>query len=375
MLVRCSSRAFRSRLFGLMVCSLAGSGVSARADDVASALYVRTDTDHTTVISPRIRASQDWGETTRTDVTYSADVWTSASIDIRASASVRPVTEQRDEIDFSLKQDLGDFHLHADYRFSTEPDYKSHGLFLGAAYDLADKAAKLDANVRLLTDTVGRAGNPSFARAQGTVDASLAYTQLLDQITLVQFTYEAAHIEGYQASPYRFVGMGSGSTGYACLDAARCMAERVPERRTRNAFAALVRRALSDNVSVGINYRYYLDDWKLTSHTLLADLTLRIGEHSLLQLRYRYYAQGHASFYRMRYLTLDSVYRTRDRELSALSYQRAGIEFERNFALRIRGGQLAAIVSVSGNRYHYDEFVGLGYVSALEISAALVLEI
>jgi hypothetical protein len=346
---------------------------SAHADDAATALYVRTDTDHTTVVSPRVRAGVQLSEATRIDATYAADVWTSASIDIRTSASVRPVTEQRDEIDLALNQDLGDLKLRAAYRFSIEHDYSSHGVTIGGAYAFADNAATLDLNLRAIADTVGRAGDPTFARSLGTFNTSLGFTQVLDPAMFATLTYELAHAQGYQSSPYRVVGVGG--SGFGCVDSSLCLQERVPDGRTRHAFALMLRRAFSDAVSVGLTYRLYLDDWSLLSHTLLAELGVNVATNTLLMLRYRYYTQNAVTFYQRVYASLQTdEYRTRDRELSPLSYQRAGAELLHSFPLE-HGGRVAATLIVSGNAYKYADFVGLDSILALEISAALLLEI
>lgn len=345
---------------------------NARADEVAGALYVRTDNDSTTVISPRVHANKQFGESTNVDVTYTADIWTSASVDIRASASVRPVSEQRDELDLGVRQDWNQLHVRAGYRFSTEHDYTSHGATLGGALDLSDKAATLDANLRLYADTVGRAGDPSFSRALTTLDGALSYTQLLDPQMFLMLTYELAYNHGYQASPYRFVGVGG--NGFGCGGAFDCYPERTPELRLRHALALLVRRALSDTVSIALHYRFYVDDWSLSSHTVLGELGYRPAERTLLSLRYRFYTQGHASFYQKQYFSLTpDQNRTRDKELSQLGYHRAGVELEQAFP--VGSGRLSATFAVSGNLYHYTEFVGLNHVVALEVSAALLLEI
>src|SRR5262245_22825665 len=73
-----------------------------RAQEAATAIYGRTDSDQTVVVAPRLRVQAALAESTRASVVYAVDVWTSASIDIRTSASKVPVTEQRDEIDASL---------------------------------------------------------------------------------------------------------------------------------------------------------------------------------------------------------------------------------------------------------------------------------
>ncbi|HMI90095.1 MAG TPA: hypothetical protein VK509_01975, partial [Polyangiales bacterium] len=97
--------------------SLPAAAVRAQAANptvAATALYVRTDSDETTVIAPRLHVAAPIEESTRLDLVYTVDVWSSASIDIRTSASRRlgadnrpleqqPVTEQRDEIDAGIE--------------------------------------------------------------------------------------------------------------------------------------------------------------------------------------------------------------------------------------------------------------------------------
>ncbi|HKU44853.1 MAG TPA: DUF3570 domain-containing protein [Polyangiales bacterium] len=335
-------------------------------------MYVRTDSDNTTVISPRVRGSASLSERTRADATYAADIWSSASVDIRASASVRPVTEQRDELDLQLSHELEDLQLHGGYRFSIEHDYTSHGGSLGGRLELANNAATLEADLHVIADTVGQSGHPEFARSLTTIDGSLSFTQVLDPAMFAQLTYELAYNSGYQASPYRYVG--AGGTGFGCVDAGPCLPEHVPETRMRHAIALVLRRALSEAASLGVSYRFYLDDWALRSHTVLAELGWNVGAETLLSFRYRFYTQGAVEFYRAVYETLAAdTLRTRDRELSALIYQRAGAELEHAFDVGARDTTLALTLAVSGNLYSYADFVGLREVFALEVSAGLMV--
>jgi hypothetical protein len=355
---------------------LLGLAQRVRADDLASALYIRQDSDRTTVISPHVRLGKQLQEGTQVSASYAADVWTSASIDIRASASKRPVTEQRDELQLSVQQEWIDLHVQAGYRFSSEPDYTSHGASISGSYDLAGNAATLSAGLHVFADAVGRSGDPKFSRQQGTYDASFTFTQIIDPLMFVSATYELAHLQGYQASPYRFVGIGADATGFGCTGTSECLPERVPRARTRHAFALLARRAFGEVFSAGLNYRFYIDDWALSSHTLLAELGWNLGTRSLLSLRYRFYAQTHADFYRERYAQLlPSGFRTRDKELSPMRYHRVGLEFEQIAWSSEEGRKLRATLALSGNRYVYDDFVGLDAVQALEVTAAVLLEL
>jgi hypothetical protein len=356
----------------LLIANLTARPDRARADDAAGAFYVRTDSDATTVISPRVRANKQLGEATQLDATYAADIWTSASVDVRASASVRPVTEQRDEVDLGLRHELGDVHLRGAYRFSSEHDYTSHGVTVGGAIDLAQNAAMIDVNLHVFADTVGQSGNPGFQRALTTFDGALSYTQVLDPVMFMSLTYEVAHNRGYQSSPYRYVGVAG--TGFGCVGASFCLPEYVPPERTRHALAVLIRRGFSEAISLGLNYRLYLDDWGLTSHTVLLDMGINVSAATLLSLRYRFHMQGAVTFYQPIYAKLEAdQHRTRDRELSELTYQRAGAELEHRFDVGEQS-KLSATLAISGNFYNYADFKGLDKVTALEISAGLLFQ-
>jgi hypothetical protein len=183
-------------------------------------------------------------------------------------------------------------------------------------------------------------------------------------------------VRGYQASPYRFVGVGPDATGFGCIGADLCWAERVPRTRTRHAFAGLLRRAVTDAFSIGLRYRFYVDDWALLSHTVLLELGFNLGEHSLLSLRYRFYTQSAVNFYRPRYAELSANdSRTRDRELSAMQYHRLGLELDHELLRTAQGHKFAGTLALGGNYYDYRDFVGLNSTWALEITAALSMEL
>jgi hypothetical protein len=144
--------------------------------------------------------------------------------------------------------------------------------------------------------------------------------------------------------------------------------------RTRHALAFLIRRAFSDSISGGFNYRYYFDDWGLSSHTALVDLALNLGEATVLSLRYRFYVQGSVDFYQKVYQSIaTNQHRTRDRELSQLTYQRAGAELEHEFPVGDHS-KLSASLGLAGNFYKYADFVGLDQISAIELSVGLMFQ-
>lgn len=352
---------------------LFGSG-AAHADSVSSGVFVRADSDHTMVVSPRAHLSKTVVDTTVFDVSYAADIWTSASVDIRASAT-KPVTEQRDELDTSVSHSWDDLTLTGAYRYSVEHDYVSHGVTASGSLDLAQNNTRLGANAFAFIDSVGRAGTPTFHRGLTTAGARLSFTQILGVKTLGQLSYELGHLQGYQASPYRMVGFGG--TGFGCeRSQSLCLLEHEPERRTRHALALMLRHALSDTFSAGVSYRMYVDDWGLLSHTLSAQLAWMLSELTQITLQYRFYTQTGVDFYRMIYPVEASAgaYTTRDREQSPMHDQRLGLELQQLFAIDERGTKLALRANVGGLEYDYRAFAGLSRVRALEVTFALGLE-
>lgn len=347
----------------------------ARAEhEATAAMYVREDTDHTTVVSPRLRVRAPVvQDETHIDASYTVDVWTSASVDIVASAS-QPVTEQRDELNLGLDHVFGDVTVRGNYRFSTEPDYESHGGSVGVAWNLADNAFTLGWSGATSFDRVGRAGDEDFAAGVDTFATGLSLTQVLDPDTVVQLLYDLAFVRGYQASAYRFVAFGS--EGPCGGSAPLCRPEQNPRERTRHAASLRLRRALGSHVSTGGSYRFYLDDWGVVSHTAKLDLAWALRLKSTLALSYRFYTQTAADHYKRQYqLTeLGAALYTRDKELSPLSSHRVALELDWSWELEQPGAAVLTALAVAGTFYRYTDFSMLDRTSALEVTAVLGME-
>jgi hypothetical protein len=345
----------------------------ANPTSASSSVYVRTDSDHTTVVTPRIRVGAPVADQTRIDLVYTADVWSSASIDIRTSAS-QVVTEQRDEIDVSLQHVFSDLTVNGTYRYSKEIDYESHGGMLGGTYALANKSASLGLIARAAFDAVGRAGDPTFRRSASTLSAQASFNQVFDPKSFGQLIYELSAQQGYLSSPYRYVriAMDPGQVPSTCVYPVKsCVLENNPGSRLRHAFALNGRRALSNRFSVGANYRFYLDDWHVTSHTIGIDGAWIPGEGWLLALGYRYYRQSAASHYQPFYLALPMPTQyTSDKELTALSSHRIEVELSRTWTLDSHGTELRTVLLAAPSYFAYDDFLPLDHITALDLTVA-----
>jgi hypothetical protein len=339
----------------------------------AVAAYARTDTNATTIYSPRVRTRLRFGDGA-IDGTYALDSWTGASIDI-VTAATKAVHELRHEVNAGASYDFSNVSVGASYRYSTENDYWSHGGVANLSVDMAQNNTTLAFAAFGSDDVVGRAGSPSFRRPQRSLGGRVSLTQVLGRIAVGQLSYELTRITGYQASPYRFVAIGGQGT---CAGSAElCVPESHPHERMRHAASAYERTALGKYASLGLQYRFYIDDWQVMSHTLEPDLAFLLGEHGRLALTYRYYTQQAAYFYLPRYIGEASQQRyvTRDRKLSTLYDNQLGLVYEHGFELGESGATvLTTGLRASVTRIVYQAFVGLRRVDVLEGTLSLGLD-
>ncbi|MDH5492684.1 MAG: DUF3570 domain-containing protein, partial [Myxococcales bacterium] len=322
----------------------------------------------TFVLTPRVRARAALlGERTHLDIAYAADIWTSASIDIRTAAT-SAVTEERDEIELGLDHELPDLTLRLGYRFSHEPDYVSNTVSASASLALAEKSSTVDARLFFAFDRIGRSGELELPEGQQSLGLRLAFTQIVDPLTLLHFVYEGSRASGYQSSPYRFVGIGGdGLCGGAAL---LCIPEVHPDLRWRHAGVVRGRRALGESGSLGLGYRLYADSWGLWGHTLQLAGAWLPSSTATLTLRYRMHRQSGATFYRGRYAFEDldqQPYFTRDRELGGMWSHRLSLALEKEVEVSSAGTPLLLTFSIAGTDFVYDDFAGLGEVMALDL--------
>ena len=351
-----------------------GAARASYANTGTASLFVRTDSDQTTVISPRAAVGFEPESGLRIDAAYTADVWTSASIDIRTAAT-KPITERRDQLDASVSYDLSDVSLGGGYYLSLEPDYTSHSASLWLREELGAGSATLEERLVVSYDDVGRAGDPGFSKPAWMIGGRVVYTQALDPETILQGVAEVRHRQGFQSSPYRFVGIGG--DGICASTATWCVPEQHPSARTRVALVGRVRRSLSPDSSIGAGYRFYADDWAVLSHTAALQVAWQVSEVTMLTFRYRFYYQGAAGFYQRVYSQQPEQLQfvTRDRELSPTVSNRLAISLETTIDLDDSGTAMRLAATAGGALFNYGDFVGLDEVYALDVSAAATLEL
>jgi hypothetical protein len=322
----------------LIAITIAVGSIDARAErppvDFSFDTLLYTDTDNTIVSSSRVGAiaklDDDGSEVHAAAV---ADAVTSASVDVITEATPR-FSELRTEADVGGAYAFGVWLPSAHYRYSHEADYLSNGGGVSAVRKLGPDST-LELGYDLTYDLIRRSGTPPsvFERTLATHSAEASWSQVVDRSTVVRIAYSFVGQDGYMAKPYRYVPLFDASTVAAAdamgtpisiddfgrLRLSERPPENVPDVRLRQAIAARAIRYLAWlGGSVRGDYRLYLDDWGVRSHT--GELALRAARGDReLDLTQRLYEQTAADFWRRTYVVEPGTipqYRSVDKELS-----------------------------------------------------------
>ena len=200
---------------------------------------------------------------------------------------------------------------------SSEFDYTSLGLSATLSRDINDKLTTLILGASANLDQVSPIGNipvgltpmPVFPVTKATTDSNdtktvtglmFGVTQVINRSTLMQLNYSFGSDSGYLTDPYKILSVVNGTTG--ALHASNpYVYENRPDSRARNALYWKMQHQFTGDV-LTLSYRYYGDDWGITSHTLEGFYRYELNDTHYLQPHVRYYRQGKADFYHT-YLT------------------------------------------------------------------------
>ena len=283
--------------------------------DAKGSLAMYADSDHTTVVTSVAEGSVRLKQPVVVNAHALIDAVSSASVDVVSAATAR-FTENR--VELGTNAQIG-FSQATEgtigYTHSGENDWQSHAIELGLTRDLAKKNAKLTLGYGFTRNYVGRAHDPSFEKQLDVQGAQLGLSQVLGKKTLATLAYTLSYASGYQGSPYRFITLMNGFSA----------PESPPEARTRHAFTGRIMHVFGDANVVDAQYRLYVDDWGILSHTAELAYTRELSHAWSLRLRARGYRQNHASFYEETY-DMPMRYMTVDRELSTFWDGMAGLK-------------------------------------------------
>jgi hypothetical protein len=290
-------------------------------EDRADVLWHTYNGGDITIEGPSVLVRKKVGDNLSLSANYYEDMISSASIDVKLSAS--PYHETR------RQESLGADYLHgkstysAGFITSKEPDYKANTSYFAVSQDMFGDLTTLTLGYRRGWDQVFRdiktpqgvlQNDPTFHQRADHRGYSLSLSQILTRNAILGFNYELLTDQGYLANPYRKIrylspGQGAGFT----------LADQVyPNTRTSYAASAQLKYYLPYRAALTGQYRYFHDTWGILAHTVELDYSHPVRKHWIFDGTLRYYRQGAADFYSDLFPRADyQNFMARDRELAA----------------------------------------------------------
>jgi hypothetical protein len=338
-MIRPSSRLERFLWFALLLGLCASPAWADRASGTTTGLLeLRGDyywETSTRVLAPSVSLRLDLPNGLSLDAEYVLDSVTSASVAAGALTDTG-FTERRNDLGLGASYEFGvgdaQLLLSLHGTFSKEPDYRSRSGSLGAALSLNDRATVLRLNLGYLHDDVGqRFRTGTGARPDPTGGVAGRFSEKLEAFTLgagwdqaltptltTTLSYDFGRVSGFLASPYRRLLLGDGTR----------RPENHPSLRLRHTLAGrLAWYVRPTHSAIHLLYRAYVDSWHVAAITPEVRLYQELGAHRTLRLRYRYYVQNRASFYKEPdQYQLDDVLISIDPKMSRFHSQLLGVK-------------------------------------------------
>lgn len=261
-------------------------------------------TDMSNTIDVKLIKYNKAGKKQTFDVEVGIDRYTSASsdrIDLKANSSASSEDVRfYPSLSYMVENEEKGTTLGVGVSSSTEYDYQSFGGNVSYSKKTKNRSGEFTARFQAFLDQVkmikpvelrgGSGGNGTEAR--NTFAASLSYSQIVNQNFQIMFLADVITQQGYLSLPFHRVYFND-STGETDSNQ-----ESLPDTRLKIPLAIRASYFLGDNVIIRAYYRYYTDDWKLTSHTANIEIPVKLSPFFSLSPFYRYYTQSAIKYFK-----------------------------------------------------------------------------
>ncbi len=259
-------------------------------DDRVDILYHRYEGDDITIDGPSFLVRKTVGKNFSLNANYYVDMVSSASIDVRTTAS--PYEEERTQYSVGGTYLHGKTIMNLAYTNSTENDFDANSIYFGISQDMFGDLTTISLSYGLGWDTVGRRGDENFEEPVDRQNYGVGITQILTRSFLMSLNFETITDEGYLNNPYRtyrYLLPGGADDAFA--------EEIYPRTRTSNATSIAGRYYLPYRAALHGSYRYFIDSWGIEAHTGEIGYTHPWKNDWIFSVTARYYTQEQADFY------------------------------------------------------------------------------
>jgi hypothetical protein len=186
--------------------------------------------------------------------------------------------------------------------YSTEDDYSAINFGFGTEHDFDEKNTTLSWGFGMSLDEIDPTptatnANPS-SEDKRTISLFAGWSQVLDRSSALQFALSYQNGDGFLSDPYKLVSFSDGN-----------VADNRPDERNQFSLLTRYRRHFSSVTgSLHLDYRFYVDDWDLNSHTVELGWYQSLFDDLIFIIpSVRYYTQSQADFYEPYFTTANAV--------------------------------------------------------------------
>ena len=176
------------------------------------------------------------------------------------------------------------------------------------------------------------------------LNAQLSFTQNINANSYAKISLFSVSEDGYLTNPYyNVVRKNDGVT--------EVVGEKRPDNRQAYGTSIKYANALTSNTTMHLSYRFYDDNWDITSNTIDSDFYYELGDDWIFNLGLRAYSQSEASFYNAsETFFTDETYATSDDRMSEFT----SLTYKSNIDYTV-SDDWSANISVN----YYDQSTGL----------------
>ena len=232
---------------------------------------------------------------------------------------------------------------------SAEYDYFSFGFGGGYAHLFNEKNTELSINAQVFLDkwnaqypielrdgffdsrTAGTGSyNPNFSafemETRNSYAVSLALSQILGTKLQGSVFMDVVSQTGLLSTPFQRVYFADATNFFIEDFQLADDVERLPDSRFKLPIGGRLNYYLNNSVVLRSYYRFYTDNWGITSHTANLEVPITLSEHFTIYPTYRYYTQTAADYFYAKEIALSTFdFYTSDYDLSAYHANQFGL--------------------------------------------------
>ena len=249
---------------------------------------------------------------------------------------------------------------------SSEHDWDSVGGSYTFSKDDSQRNSTLTAGAGITLDSIKPIGGAPFAfstmqsgtqpkdgnQSRNTVDLMLGVTKVINRKTLTQLNLGFSQSNGYNTDPYKIISQIDSNSGQPTE--VYYFESRPDSRQRQTLYWQTVHHLTADVINIA--YRYYQDDWGISSHTIDLKYRYELSDTDFLQPHLRFYSQTAADFYRHSLLTSEALpdFASADFRLAEFDSTTIGLKYSHKLRQNQNLSARLELMRQSGNSHPAD---------------------